>query len=97
MSVSIGHAFHVYNLEKLSLVYISPSIGPSISSIHSHKDHVYTALDNGCLVKWRRMHQAAVYGPFKPENRKEHLEIIEFMVISDLILVLCSDGYLIKI
>ncbi len=55
IAVAVGNAFHVYDLEKLSIVYISPNIDENILEIVSHKDYVYTLLGEK-ILKWRRMH-----------------------------------------
>lgn len=55
MTVSVDHAFHVYNLEKLSLVYISNSVKQKIMQMQTHKNYTYTLLSNNSIVKWRRM------------------------------------------
>lgn len=80
MTVSVDHAFHVYNLDKLSLVYISKSIKQKIIQIQTHKD-TYTLLSNNTIVKWRRMHIEKIYSSFTSD-------IIQFLVIGSIIIVL---------
>jgi hypothetical protein len=87
MTVSIDHAFHVYDLEKLKLVYISKSIKQKITQIQTHKNLVYTLLSNNTIVKWRRMHIEQTFECF-------HAPIIQFLVVATYIIVLCEEGRL---
>ena len=87
MTVSIDHAFHVYDLEKLKLVYISKSIKQKIMQIQTHKNLVYTLLSNNTIVKWRRMHIEQTFEAF-------HAPIIQFLVVATYIIVLCEEGRL---
>lgn len=87
LTVSVDHAFHVYNLEKLSLVYISNSIKQKIIRMQVHKNFTYTLLSNNTIVKWRRMHIEQTYTAFGTQ-------IFQFLVISNLLIVLCEDDKL---
>lgn len=88
MTVSVDHAFHVYNLEKLSLVYISSSIKQKIMQIQTHKNQTYTLLSNNTIVKWRRMHIEHTYSHF-PST------ILQFLVISTYVITLHSNQCLV--
>jgi len=87
MTVSIDHAFHVYDLEKLKLVYISKPVKQKILQIQTHKSFVYTLLSNNSIVKWHRMNIEASYASFGSS-------IIQFLVIATYIMVLCENGKL---
>lgn len=84
MTVSVDHAFHVYNLEKLSLVYISNSVKQKIVQLQSHKNYTYTLLSNNTIVKWRRMHIEETFSCFSTP-------VIQFLVIASYLIVLCED------
>jgi U3 small nucleolar RNA-associated protein 21 len=90
LTVSVDHAFHVYNLEKLSLVYISNSIKQSILQMQVHKNFHYTLLSNNTIVKWRRMHIEKTYRAFPTQ-------VLQFLVVSDLLIVLCEDDKLYQV
>lgn len=87
MTVSVDHAFHVYNLEKLSLVYISNSVKQKIMQLQTHSNYTYTLLSNNSIIKWRRMHPEQTFSCFDTP-------VIQFLVISSYLLVLCEGGKL---
>lgn len=61
MAVSVGHAFYVYNTKKLNLLYMRAYLKEKITCIQVDKDLVYTSLDSGAIVSWKKMHKARVY------------------------------------
>ena len=83
MTVSVDHAFHVYNIDKLSLVYISNSIKHKILQVQTQKS-TFTLLSNNTIVKWRRMHIEQTYACFTSD-------IIQFLAVGTILIVLCED------
>ena len=87
ITVSVDSAFHLYNLDKLSLIYISDSVKQKIMQLQTHKNYTYTLLSNNTIVKWRRMHIERTFSLFSTS-------IIQFLVIADLLIVLWEEGKL---
>ena len=58
ITVCVGNAFHLYNLDKLRIIYISPSIDFQIKQLIYNQEHTYTLLSNNTIVKWRKQHVA---------------------------------------
>jgi len=57
LAASVGQAFYVYNTKKLNLVYMSACLKERITCIKNDKDLVYTGLDSGAIVSWKKMHK----------------------------------------
>ena len=87
MTVSVDHAFHVYNLDKLRLVYISNSVKQKIMQLQTHKNTTYTLLSNDIIIKWDRMHVKESFGFFDTP-------VVQFLVIATYMIVLCEGGNL---
>ena len=64
-SVVGGHAFYVFNSQKLNLIYMSRYINEEITGIQVGEDGiVYTTLaESNQIQAWKKMHRVRTYKP----------------------------------
>ena len=84
MTVSVENAFHVYNLDKLSLIYIGNSVKQTIMQVQAYQYNTYTLLSNNTIIKWRQMNIEKTFSMFSSP-------IIQFLVVADSLIVLCEE------
>jgi U3 small nucleolar RNA-associated protein 21 len=87
MAVSVGHAFYVYNSKKINMVYMSGHMAEKITCLQNNTDLIYTGLDSGHIVSWKKMHKVQVYEPTKP-----NLPVVKFLIGGDMIFSLQEGG-----
>ncbi len=55
MTVSVGHAFQTYSVDRLKLLYVGPHIAGRIAALAVYKDFVFTACGTE-IYMWTKIH-----------------------------------------
>jgi U3 small nucleolar RNA-associated protein 21 len=86
-----GHAFYVFNSNKLNLVYMSRYINEEITDVQVSEDGIVftTLLETNSIQAWNKMHRVRTYKPIVDGLSPK---ILQTIVTKSFIFCLCKEG-----
>ena len=84
MLLALDYSFHIYNLEKLRIIFMSHQFNSKIMLIKHYRDYQFTALENGRIIQWNKLRKIRTY--------KVDQDISEMMIINDMLIVLTATS-----
>ena len=87
LTTSIGRAFHIYNVDKLDLLFVSTQTDEPILALASHDEITFTGVGNEVWLWHRANYSGRLSGPSKKKVKS-------IMVFGDYLIVVHEQGYL---
>ncbi|KAJ3223138.1 hypothetical protein HK099_001485 [Clydaea vesicula] len=97
LTTCIDHSFQIYDLDKMSLLFVGPKTELSITAIASHNDFTFAACGNSIIAFKRAKEEFTLrqnnYNDDKMDLDSRHsFSIYELKILGDLILAVCDDN-----
>ncbi|KAJ3005091.1 hypothetical protein HKX48_000877 [Thoreauomyces humboldtii] len=93
LTTSVGNSFHIYDGEKLNLLFTGPQSEHAVTAVAAHRDRIYSATGGAVSVAERGKEVARWVVPgATTTTTTQNLTMSSLIVFGTLLLALCNDN-----